>query len=172
MKTASNVNASTLTPSEFRQWKVICAAFWCFYHAPQINYSNVRGKGLTDQFRIPPYVPEAFDCSGFATYCYSIAGCPDPNGGNYRTGPLDTSSLWRNGFLVGGPNVKQSDMEPGDLIFFSHDQTGPMQGGNSEHVSIYIDTGSNVSMGNNDGPSIYKYVDETKPVRGVRRYTF
>jgi cell wall-associated NlpC family hydrolase len=162
-------SGASLTPGERRQYKVICAALWCYYHKDRISYGALRGKELLDECKVPPFIPSAFDCSGFATYCYKISGAPDPNGNSY-SGQGSTASLWGNGRIIGDANVKEGAMHPGDLVFYAYD--GPLHGGNSEHVSVYIDEGFVISMGNDDGPSLLNYKKETKPVYGVRRYDF
>jgi cell wall-associated NlpC family hydrolase len=162
-------SGANLSPSERRQYKVICAALWCYYHKDQISYSALRGSAFLKECKIPPYVPSALDCSGFVTYCYKISNCPDPNGKGYD-GQTHTGILWANGKIIGDINVKEGALEPGDLIFYAND--GPLHGGNSEHVSIYIDEGMVVSMGNEEGPSVIDYKDEKKPIFGARRYAF
>jgi cell wall-associated NlpC family hydrolase len=164
---------SILTPSEFRQYKVICAAIWCMYNTDRIGYGHVRGAELKKQFRAPPQAPHELDCSSFITYCFNVSGCPDPNGGIGYSGGGSTESLWVNGTLVGGPNVKQRSLEPGDVMFFSVDSSGPMKGGNSEHVSLYIDDGSAISHGSAEGPLIVDFdKSKGKNLIGARRYAF
>jgi hypothetical protein len=162
-------SAAGLTPGEWRQYKVVCAALWCWYNREQLFYGGVRGKDLLDQCKIPPYVPKTLDCSGFCTYCFDISGCPDPNGQGFN-GQASTGLMWSVGTLVGDANVKASALQPADLIFYAYE--GPLHGGNSEHVAIYIDQGQICSMGSDEGPLILDYTAETKPLYGVRRYPF
>jgi cell wall-associated NlpC family hydrolase len=170
VKPVKYVQPDALTPSEFRQYKVICAALFCHYHADEIDYSNSRGQVLKDEFRHPPpAVPSTLDCSAFVTYCYAVAGCPDPNGSSY-SGGISTATLWPNGILIGGNSVKSTKLEPGDLVFYLHD--GPPVGGNSEHVAIYIDDDTVASHGSQDGPKLQTWNQMDKPVYGVRRYVF
>lgn len=168
--TLANVSSgATLSPAERRQYKVICAALWCYYNKDQVGYSAVRGRDYLQECKIPPYVPSSLDCSAFVTYCYDIAGCPDPNGKSFD-GETHTGILWGNGTIVGDTNVKDSALEPADLVFYAYD--GPLHGGNSEHVALYISDGMVCSMGGEDGPLVLGIRDETKPLFGVRRYAF
>ncbi len=162
-------SGASLSPGEKRQYKVVCAALWCFYNKDQVGYSGIRGREFLNECKIPPYVPDGLDCSGFATYCFDIAGCPDPNGRGFD-GQTHTGILWANGRIIGDANVKEGTLEPGDLIFYAHD--GPLRGGNSEHVAVYIDEGMICSMGNEEGPTILQYQEETLPLFGARRYSF
>jgi len=75
-----------------------------------------------------------FDCSGFAQYVYGQAGLPIPR------------DLW--GQLSAGPAVKESNLLPGDLVFF-HDT---YQAGLS-HVGIYVGGGN--------------FIHASSPTRGV-----
>lgn len=161
--------AAGLTPAEWRQYKVVCAALWCWYNKDQIAYGGLRGSEFLKECKIPPYVPSTLDCSGFATYCFDISGCPDPNGQSFN-GQANTALLWANGKIVGDANVKSAALEPADLVFYAYD--GPLHGGNSEHVAVYIDEGYVVSMGSDEGPLLVEYNKESKPVYGARRYQF
>jgi len=110
MKTVSNVNPNGLSASEFRQYKVVCAALWGYYHKADISYSNsVRGKGLLDQCKAPPYVPNTFDCSSYVLYCYKVAGAPSPASSGYD-GQVSTATLWPVGKLVGTSTYKLANL--------------------------------------------------------------
>ena len=65
--------------------------------------------------------PGGFDCSGFTTYVFSQVGVSLPHGA--------TSQLSR------GTEVSRSDLQPGDLVFFS-DGSYP-----ASHVGIYVGDG-------------------------------
>lgn len=165
------IRPADLTPSEFRQYKAICAALFCYYNADKVSYQyGIRGKELKDQFNPPPYVPHAFDCSAFVTYCYNVAGAPDPNGGAYASG-ISTSNLWANGRLLGGEELSANKLAPGDLLFYGYSKS--MSGGPSEHAAIYISDGKCISHGSEEGPLALKFKDDmTKPFVGARRYVF
>jgi hypothetical protein len=162
-------SGASLSPGEKRQYKVVCAALWCYYNKDQVGYSGIRGREFLQECKIPPYIPSSLDCSGFATYCYDISGCPDPNGRSFD-GETHTGILWAHGRIIGDANVKEGALQPGDLVFYAHD--GPLRGGNSEHVAVYIDEGMICSMGSEEGPSILGFQEETLPLFGARRYDF
>jgi hypothetical protein len=172
LSTVSGVKPANLSPGEFRQYKVVCAALWGVYHKDQISYSGVRGRDYLSQCKAPPFVPSSLDCSAYATYCYDIAGCPDPNGRGFN-GETNTGTLWANGRIIGDSGVKEGVLQPGDLIFYAYN--GPLQGGDSEHVVVYISDGMVVSMGSDSGPLVIGYKEEAaqnKPLFGARRYDF
>jgi hypothetical protein len=172
LQTINTTSLAGLSPSEQRQYKVICAALWGYYHKDQITYSHVRGRDYLSECKAPPIIPSSMDCSAYVTYCYDIAGCPDPNGRSFD-GETTTGTLWSHGTIIGDTNVKESALQPGDLIFYAYD--GPLKGGDSEHVAIYISDGMVVSMGSDSGPLVINFQDEAKynkPIFGARRYDF
>ena len=99
-----------------------------------VEYSSEAAKRLVQyalQFQGVPYVwggysPSGFDCSGFVSYCLT-------NSGVLNTGHLDC-----NGLLARMTVIPESEMQPGDIIFF--------QG--ASHVGIYIGNGQMVHSGN------------------------
>ena len=103
---ASNPVTGTLTPDG--------------YVAPPTQYSGVVGIAM--QYLGVPYVwggasPGGFDCSGLVMYVYAQVGVSLPH---------YTGAQWQMGVPV-----SQSDLQPGDLVFF--DGLG--------HVGIYIGGG-------------------------------
>jgi len=87
-----------------------------------------------------PYVwgaagPDAYDCSGLVVWAFAQEGISLPH---------YTGSLWNSGM-----HVSQSDLEPGDLIFF---------GADIGHVGFYIGNGLMV-----DAPSTGQVV-QVQPV--------
>jgi len=90
------------------------------YVAPPTQYAGVVGIAM--QYLGVPYVwggssPGGFDCSGFVMYVYAQVGVSLPH---------YTGAQW----AMGVP-VSESDLQPGDLVFF--DGLG--------HVGIYIGGG-------------------------------
>ncbi len=82
-----------------------------------------------------PYVwggmsPSGFDCSGFTKYVYSHFGIDLP-----RTASGQTDL---------GTYVKESNLQPGDLVFFDTDGSG------ISHVGIYIGNGNFISAASVD----------------------
>lgn len=174
VKPLTLVKPDQLLPSEFRQYKVICAALWCKYNQESIRYGHVRGAGLKSQYKEPDVdvVPSELDCSSFVAYCYIVAGCPEPAAGA-KNGDVSTKTLWQEGTIVGGPDVKVGALEPGDLIFYSYDAGSGMVGGNSEHVNMYLDDGIAMSHGSEHGPNTQDWdAGWGKSLVGVRRYRF
>ena len=73
-----------------------------------------------------------FDCSGFVSYCLT-------NSGVLNTGHLDC-----NGLLARMTVIPESEMQPGDIIFFQ----GTYATSGASHVGIYIGNGQMVHSGN------------------------
>jgi peptidoglycan DL-endopeptidase CwlO len=76
-----------------------------------------------------PYVwgaagPDSFDCSGLAQYVWAKAGVYLEH---------YTGSQWNE-----GPHIAQSDLEPGDLVFFAYNTSDPST---IHHVGIYVGGG-------------------------------
>jgi len=165
------LDPSVLSPAEFRQYKVCCAAIWASYQEPDIHYGNGRSE-WSKIAKPPPHIPTPLDCSLFVTWCFRAANVQDPNGGNYASS-MNTLSLWasKRGTYIGGANVGLRMLHPGDLIFSTSDG-GPLRGGNHDHVQIYIDDGLAISMGNEDGPHKLDWNKSGKQLFGVKRYTY
>lgn len=73
------------------------------------------------RYRMGSKGPNAFDCSGFTSYVYRQQGTPN----------IGASS--RDQYARNTP-VKRSDLQPGDLVFF----TSPRSGKNVGHVGIVV----------------------------------
>lgn len=88
---------------------------------------------IADDYLGTPYVwgakgPAAFDCSGLIQFVYKKVGV-DPGG--------YTIAQWRNGQAVD----KQSELKPGDAVFFrwgKHPETGEE---GPQHVGLYMGNG-------------------------------
>lgn len=104
-----------------------------------VEYSSEAAKRLVQyalQFQGVPYVwggysPSGFDCSGFVSYCLT-------NSGVLNTGHLDC-----NGLLARMTVIPESEMQPGDIIFFQ----GTYATAGASHVGIYIGNGQMVHSG-------------------------
>lgn len=104
-----------------------------------VEYSSEAARRLVEfslQFQGTPYVwggysPRGFDCSGFVSYCLT-------NSGVLNTGHLDC-----NGLLARMTRIPESEMQPGDIIFFQ----GTYNTAGASHVGIYIGNGQMVHSG-------------------------
>lgn len=88
-----------------------------------------------------PYVwggttPGGFDCSGFTQYVFAQHGISLPR-------------ISRDQFNTGTP-VSFSNLQPGDLIFFSLDQDKVI-----DHVGIYIGSGQFINASSSKGVTVY-----------------
>ncbi len=98
--------------------------------APAPTHSSAASGSVisyAEQFIGVPYVwggtsPSGFDCSGFVQYVYAHFGVS-----------IDRTSQAQFG---DGVAVSQSDLQPGDLVFFHDDGSGP------GHVGMYIGGGN------------------------------
>jgi cell wall-associated NlpC family hydrolase len=108
-----------------------------------------------------PYVwggesPKGFDCSGFAQYLYGKAGIRIP-----RT----TYTQWN------APNahaVPQSQLEPGDLVFFRGSDS---RGGLPGHVGVYIGNGMMIDAPHTGSSVRVENVNTFGGYMGARRYS-
>lgn len=86
---------------------------------------------------------KAFDCSSLAFYAWKAAGVNISNGGS-TTAAAEAEGLSKN-------TVREKDIQPGDLIFYSYKQNGRYK--NISHVAIYVGSG--------------KVVEAVDPANGV-----
>jgi hypothetical protein len=138
---APDVGATLPDSASIRQ-KIVLAAHAGVEQRGRIHYTQDprRMDGIRRRL-VPPSVPQWEDCSSFATWCYWVAGAPDPNGSNYNLFGW-TGTQIQNG-------VETSDPRPGDLCFYGPDRV------NITHVTVYVGNGSVVSHGQESGPALY-----------------
>lgn len=135
-----NTFRATGSSEATRRKAIVYCAMWGYYHADEIHYS--QGAFRMKDFGPPPNVPENTDCSGYATWCYRVAGAIDPNGNSYN-GVGFTGSLWDH-----GQHISIVQMKIGDLVFYGDPHSV------HSHVAIYIGNNQVVSMGSEPGPFV------------------
>ncbi len=130
-------------PSGKRQ-RIVAAAFVGYTNRDRIHYTQDgrRMQGVREQRRLPSF-PEFEDCSSFATWCYWVAGAPDPNGRGY-------DGLGFTGTQI-GPGKKVTEPRPGDLVFYGWE---PAPRNCPKHVAVYVGNGKVVSHGSESGPHL------------------
>lgn len=126
---------------------IVAAAMLGYQNRETIHYTqgSLRMQGVLSQLR-PPAFPHYADCSSFFTWCYYVAGAPDPNGLGYN-GEGYTGTLYQNG------RPAQS-IDRGYAALY-----GPPTGA---HVAIGVGGGRVVSHGSEAGP----YLLDTAAYRG------
>ncbi|MEY9962762.1 cell wall-associated NlpC family hydrolase [Streptacidiphilus sp. MAP12-16] len=105
------------------------------------------GEGLASQgYR--------FDCSGLAQAAYASVGI---------TLPRVAADQW-----YAGPHPTRSQLQPGDLVFFSHDPHDPAQ---IHHVGIYIGGGIMINAPHTGAVIRYDSIDSEGDYFGATRVT-
>lgn len=117
--------------------KIVSTALFARAHAPRhYTQGGPRMEGVVKKFK-PPKMWNYADCSAFATWCYWVAGAPDPNGRGYD------GQGWTGEMVDKGKAVSQP--QPGDLVFY-----GP--GPSRTHVAVFVGGGKVVGHGQESGP--------------------
>ena len=119
--------------------KVVSNGIFGYNHRDLIHYTqgSERMYGVRNHIH-PPSIPRWEDCSSFVTWCYYVAGAPDPNHLGYN-GYGFTGTLASHGVRVSSP-------KPGDLGFYGWFPY--------HHVVMYVGSGRSVSNGNEYGPEL------------------
>lgn len=143
-------------PQSDKRSVIVRTALYGAAHSGQIHYTQgpLRMQGVRQKLR-PPAFPRYEDCSSYSTWCYWVAGMPDPNGRGYD-GYGYTGTLTQRGWRVSAPN-------PGDLVFYGGSSSAPY------HVAIYIGGGQVVSHGSESGPLVLS-VHYRDDLNHYRRY--
>jgi len=132
-------------------------AKWAVANKAHFNYTE-GAQRMTAIGVFPPKFPMFADCSAFVTWCYWVAGAPDPNGLGYNHEGY-------TGTLLGhGTEIPLQLVEPGDVIVY-----GPSTGW---HTALCISGGPDpltISHGQQGDPSIVKVSqDGRQPQRYLR----
>jgi hypothetical protein len=138
--------------------RIVEVAIYDSLHNSLMHYTQgpQRMYGVRNRIR-PPEVPKYEDCSSFATYCYWVAGAPDPNGLHYN-GYGYTGTQIDNGRRVANPS-------PGDICFYGWGYNGA-----PKHEALYIGSGKIVSHGSDSGPQIRSSIRYRSDFREARTY--
>ena len=94
-----------------------------------------------------------YDCSSLAYYSWRAAGV------NISYGGSTTAAAEGQGLEAAGKTVGFSEMQPGDLIFFSYTRNGRYK--NISHVAIYVGNGKVVEAKNERYGVVYGDVPNT-----------
>jgi hypothetical protein len=154
----------TKTPEQMVREAICAAGFFWHSHKLSIAYSQARPFELGR----PPFVPQRWDCSAFATNCHFAGGAPDPNGRGYDhlgyTGTLMTR----------GTRVSTvGNLDPGDLIFYGHSVAKPgFNAGDPTHVALYVGyrDGAHMVLSMGSYPMSYVRYDYRHDLNHFRHY--
>jgi hypothetical protein len=137
--------------------QIVATALFAREHSSSIHYtqSALRMYGVRNHIR-PPGIPRYEDCSSFATWCYWVAGAPDPNGRGYD-GYGYTGTLTKH-----GRQIQPAFCRPGDLVFYGGSYWVP------GHVAVYTGNGLVVSHGSESGPQFRPI--SYRPITQARSY--
>ncbi len=126
---------------------IVGEATWNVLRLPAVSVSRGRGDNVSvnrilataSRYQGVPYVfggttPRGFDCSGFTQYVFGLNGISLP-----RTADVQ--------YQIGIP-VTRSQLQPGDIVFFSTYLPGP------SHNGIYLGGGKFINASSSRGVSI------------------
>lgn len=138
--------------------RVLNAAWEGYLKRDQIHYTEgpLRMSGVRKKILLPNVPPDE-DCSSFATWCYWVAGAPDPNGFDYN-GYGNTGSQYPR-----GKHVTFAQARMADIFFYG------WSNGEPEHEAIYAGNGMVISNGSEGGPYYEKW-DYRDDLVGIRSY--
>ena len=102
-----------------------------------------------------------YDCSSLAYYSWRDAGV------NISCEGSTTAAAEAKGLETAGKTVSYSDMQPGDLIFYSFTSNGRYR--NISHVAIYVGNGKVVEALNSRVGVIYRDVASTGKIVVIGR---
>jgi Novel STAND NTPase 1 len=156
---ATSTPPGSALPAQLRT-KIVAAARWGVAHAPQIHYVNGQGpQGLRWLNRRPYSLPLYLSSSSFVTWCYWVAGAPNPNGSAYSL----AGAVYFGSMLAHMKHIPQRQARPGDVVVFGRNP--------GHHVAIVVQAGADpllISHGQELGPILIRYSVETQfQPRGV-----
>ena len=140
------------TPAYVRS-RIVAYAHYGNFHRGQFTYEEVRPMKLSAR------LPWIGDCSTFVTWCYWMAGAPDPNQANYD-GWGFTGSL-----LQHGQHIPLDKVIPGDVIVY-----GP---GSGWHTALIVEKGADpmtISMGEQGDPSLVRVSQDGREPQTYLRF--
>jgi hypothetical protein len=119
---------TTPTPVDVRG-NIVAWADWAVKNRAHFNYTQ-GNKRMSNLGQYPPVFPFFADCSAFVTWCYWIAGAPDPNGGSaYKPGFFGREG-YTGTLLTKGQHILPNVAVPGDVVVY-----GAYPG---EHTSLIV----------------------------------
>jgi len=131
-------------------------AKWAHDNKAHFNYTEGPERMSAIGVYLPKF-PINADCSAFVTWCYWIAGAPDPNGLHYNHEGY-------TGTLLHGLEIPRDQVQPGDVIVY-----GP---GTGWHTALVIEAGADpltISHGQQGDPSLVRVSqDGRQPQRYLR----
>lgn len=151
----NEVNEAMHPPMRHR---VLSAAWEGYLKRDQIHYTQGprRMSGVRQKVLLPNVPPDE-DCSSFVTWCYWVAGAPDPNGFGYN-GYGNTGSQYPH-----GRHIARASAQMSDVFFYG------WSNGEPEHEALYAGNGMVVSNGTEAGP-FYERADYRDDLVGIRSY--
>lgn len=144
-------------PDKTVRKRIVSWALWGVKNCNRIGYTR-DGTVRLSAMKTPGALPLATDCSGFATFCYSWAGAPNPN----WPGAYDPRAGAYTGTMLDHcRRIPKSAVQPGDLVVW----TPPSRG---QHVAVVASGGPDpmlVSHGDDTGPKRLRFSAEDRSQR-------
>lgn len=129
-------------PIDEKRRAIVATAMFGYSHRSTMHYTQtaLRMWGVRNKVK-PPKVPPYEDCSSFSTWCYWVAGAPDPNGPVYNYNGYGYTGT----MVEHGRKIEPRDLKLGDLVFYGRRAV-------PSHVAVYVGSGRVVSHGSEVGP--------------------
>lgn len=158
------VRVVNLTPALTKRQRIVKWARWGVDNTARIHYTENPDRAGWLHEKPHNRLPLSTDCSGFATLCYRLSGCKDPNGLGYVSLGY-TGTLLDHANRAGKVFTDVAKAKRGDLIVY-----GP---GTGEHVAIVVEAGNDpltVSHGDERGPEYVKVSQDGRRPQRICRY--